>query len=31
METGNKTFIRDVTKVEKNWLLEYASNYYKVK
>lgn len=31
METGNKTFIRDVTKIEKNWLLEYAPEYYKVK
>ncbi|KAL1633782.1 hypothetical protein SLS56_002661 [Neofusicoccum ribis] len=28
METGNKTFIRDITKIEKNWLLEYAPQYY---
>lgn len=28
METGNKTFIRDVTKIEKGWLLEYAPQYY---
>ena len=31
METGNKTFIRDITKIQKSWLLEYASEYYKVK
>lgn len=31
METGNKTFIRDVTKIEKNWLLEYAPEFYRVK
>ena len=30
METGNKTFIRDVTKVEKDWLVEYAPGYYKI-
>ncbi|KAI1753849.1 P-loop containing nucleoside triphosphate hydrolase protein [Xylaria castorea] len=28
METGNKTFIRDITKVEKSWLLEYSSGFY---
>ncbi|KAK7729056.1 hypothetical protein SLS57_002288 [Botryosphaeria dothidea] len=28
METGNKAFIRDITKIEKNWLLEYAPQYY---
>ncbi|KAK3314970.1 P-loop containing nucleoside triphosphate hydrolase protein [Apodospora peruviana] len=29
METGDKTFIRDVTKIEKSWLLEYAPEFYK--
>lgn len=31
METGDKTFIRDVTKIEKSWLLEYAPEFYRVK
>lgn len=31
METGNKTFIRDVTKIEKQWLVEYAPQFYKMK
>ncbi|TKA53381.1 hypothetical protein B0A49_10648 [Cryomyces minteri] len=31
METGNKTFIREVTKIEKGWLVEYAPDYYQVK
>lgn len=31
METGNKTFIRDITKIEKQWLLEYAADFYQVK
>jgi ATP-dependent RNA helicase DDX35 len=31
METGNKTFIRDVTKIEKNWLVEYAPDFYKIR
>jgi ATP-dependent RNA helicase DDX35 len=31
METGNKTYIRDVTKIEKNWLLEYAAGFYQVR
>ncbi|RAL00270.1 putative ATP dependent RNA helicase [Aspergillus ibericus CBS 121593] len=30
LQTGEKTFIRDVTKIEKNYLLEYAPNYYQV-
>jgi ATP-dependent RNA helicase DDX35 len=30
-ETGNKIYIRDVTKIEKNWLLEYAPGYYQTK
>ncbi|KAK3297685.1 P-loop containing nucleoside triphosphate hydrolase protein [Chaetomium fimeti] len=29
METGNKTFIRDITRIEKSWLLEYAPEFYK--
>lgn len=31
METGDKTFIRDITKIEKGWLLEYAPEFYKMK
>ncbi|KAI1179472.1 P-loop containing nucleoside triphosphate hydrolase protein [Nemania sp. FL0916] len=31
METGNKTFIRDITKIEKTWLLEYSSGFYQAK
>jgi ATP-dependent RNA helicase DDX35 len=31
METGNKTFIRDVTKIEKGWLVEYAPDFYKIR
>ena len=32
LETGNKTFIRDVTKIEKSWLLDGSlSTYYQVK
>lgn len=30
METANKTFIRDVSKIEKGWLLEYAPDFYKL-
>lgn len=30
LQTGEKTFIRDITKIEKNYLLEYAPNYYQV-
>lgn len=30
METGNKIFIRDITKIEKNWLVEYAPEFYKI-
>lgn len=30
METGNKIFMRDITKIEKNWLTEYAPQYYKL-
>ena len=31
LETGNKIFIRDITKIEKQWLLDYAPEFYKVK
>lgn len=31
METSAKTYIRDISKIEKNWLLEYAPNFYQVK
>ena len=31
LETGNKTYIRDVTKIEKQWLLDFAPEYYKVR
>ncbi|KAL3448830.1 P-loop containing nucleoside triphosphate hydrolase protein [Aspergillus insuetus] len=30
LQTGDKTYIRDITKIEKSYLLEYAPNYYKV-
>ncbi|CZS99465.1 related to ATP-dependent RNA helicase [Rhynchosporium agropyri] len=30
METGSKTFIKDVTKIEKGWLTEYAPEFYKI-
>ncbi|KAG6034447.1 hypothetical protein E4U41_006531 [Claviceps citrina] len=29
MESGDKTFIRDITKIEKAWLLEAAPEFYK--
>ncbi|KAI1816421.1 P-loop containing nucleoside triphosphate hydrolase protein [Poronia punctata] len=31
METGTKTFIRDITKIEKSWLLEYSAGFYQTK
>jgi ATP-dependent RNA helicase DDX35 len=31
MQTGEKTYIRDVTKIEKSYLLEYAPEYYKLR
>ncbi|KAI1740669.1 P-loop containing nucleoside triphosphate hydrolase protein [Xylaria scruposa] len=31
METGTKTFIRDITKIEKSWLLEFSSGFYQTK
>jgi ATP-dependent RNA helicase DDX35 len=30
METGSKVFIRDVTKIQKGWLVEYAPEFYKI-
>ena len=30
METGEKTFIRDITKIQKGWLVEYAPEFYKI-
>lgn len=31
METSTKTYIRDISKIEKNWLLEYAPDFYQVR
>ena len=31
METGEKIFIRDVTKIERDWLTEYAPEFYRRK
>ena len=31
VETSNKTFVRDITKIEKSWLLEYARGYYQIR
>ncbi|KAF2261344.1 P-loop containing nucleoside triphosphate hydrolase protein [Lojkania enalia] len=31
METKNKIFIRDITKIEMDWLTEYAPEYYRVR
>ncbi|KAM5466538.1 putative RNA helicase [Microsporum audouinii] len=31
LQTGTKTFIKDITKIEKSWLLEYAPEYYQIK
>lgn len=28
METGNKTYIRDICKIQRAWLIEYAPQYY---
>lgn len=30
-ETGSKIYIRDVTKIEKGWLIEYAPEFYQTK
>jgi ATP-dependent RNA helicase DDX35 len=30
-DTGDKIYIRDITKIEKNWLLEYAPEFYEIK
>jgi ATP-dependent RNA helicase DDX35 len=31
METGSKIFVRDVSKIEKRWLVEYGREFYRVK
>lgn len=31
METANRTYIRDICRIEKGWLLEYAPNFYQLK
>ncbi|KAI5301388.1 hypothetical protein KEM56_001781, partial [Ascosphaera pollenicola] len=31
MQTSDKTFIRDITKIEKSWLLEYAPSYFETR
>ncbi|KFY72254.1 hypothetical protein V499_07595 [Pseudogymnoascus sp. VKM F-103] len=31
MEVGEKTYVREVTKIEKDWLVEYAPEFYKAK
>ena len=31
METGDKVFIRDVIKIERGWLVEYAPEFYRVR
>lgn len=31
METGSKTYIRDASKIEKGWLVEYAPEFYKIR
>lgn len=31
METSTKTYIREISKIEKNWLLEYAPDFYQVR
>lgn len=30
METGDKIFLRDMSKIERNWLVEYAPEFYKI-
>jgi len=31
VETGNKVFIREVSKIERIWLTEYGGGYYSIK
>ncbi|KAI9771307.1 MAG: hypothetical protein M1840_002277 [Geoglossum simile] len=31
IETGSKTFIRDITTIRKDWLLEYAPEFYQIR
>lgn len=30
-DTGSKIFVRDISKIEKNWLLQYAPDFYQTK
>jgi len=30
LDTGEKVYIKDISKIEKNWLLEYGGSYYRV-
>jgi ATP-dependent RNA helicase DDX35 len=30
VETSSKIFIRDITKIEKSWLVEYSSGFYRI-
>ncbi|KAK2010321.1 helicase associated domain-containing protein [Colletotrichum eremochloae] len=30
METSTKIFIRDITKIDRNWLVEYAPEFYQI-
>ncbi|KAE8147245.1 P-loop containing nucleoside triphosphate hydrolase protein [Aspergillus avenaceus] len=30
LQTGEKTFIRDITKIDRSYLLDYAPNYYRI-
>ncbi|KIW10177.1 hypothetical protein PV08_11138 [Exophiala spinifera] len=31
LETGDKVYIKDITKVEKRWLVDYSGGYYNIK
>ena len=31
LETGDKIYIKDISKIEKNWLTQYGREYYHVK
>jgi ATP-dependent RNA helicase DDX35 len=31
IETGNKVYVRDITKIERAWLLEYAPQFYEAR
>ena len=30
VQTGDKTYIREITTIQKDWLLLYAPDYYRV-